>query len=230
MSNRVPRMYSLPPTEPQASNMENSSEERHSQFTCRICIERVRVDDKIKKCKHGFCSNCMAKYIEAKVVEFNVANIKCPAVGCNLLLDPLSCRPFISKHIFNKWCDLLCNATVLHDYSNKFVYCPYRDCSALILNECGGGDEQERCTCPYCKKKFCVRCKSPWHAGYWCREMKKFKDRNDILVGRLIEKEKWTRCPKCGNAVERRGGCPTIHCRCIYDLPLIPLFALSFGL
>ncbi|XVF84328.1 hypothetical protein PTKIN_Ptkin17bG0028200 [Pterospermum kingtungense] len=195
-------------------------EEPDSDFTCEICIEPVGADNKFKNsslCKHSFCSDCVAKYIEAKVVEFNVANIDCPALDCKFSLDPLSCRPIISNHVFTKWCDLLCNATVLHHYSNKFVYCPYQDCSALILNECGG--EPKQCTCPNCKNKFCFQCKCPWHAGYRCWEKEKFRDRNDVLVGELIEENKWTRCPKCGNVVERNGGC--IYIRCRYDLLLI---------
>ncbi|XVF54501.1 hypothetical protein PTKIN_Ptkin05aG0185300 [Pterospermum kingtungense] len=127
------------------------------------------------------------------------------------LLDLLSCRPIVSNHIFKKWCDLLCKATVLRYYSNRFVYYPYQDCLALILNLYGG--EPGRSTCPYCKNKFCIRCTSPWHAGYRCQEMNKFKDRNDTLVGELIEEKKWTRRPRCRNAVERNGACRTIHCR-----------------
>ncbi|XVF54500.1 hypothetical protein PTKIN_Ptkin05aG0185200 [Pterospermum kingtungense] len=42
-------------------------EEHNSDFTCRICFERVRVENKFKNkslCKHSFWSDCIAKYIE----------------------------------------------------------------------------------------------------------------------------------------------------------------------
>ncbi|KAK6279504.1 hypothetical protein POUND7_019771 [Theobroma cacao] len=193
----------------------SESQEPDSDFTCEICIEIVSANNKFKNrsmCKHDFCSDCIAKYIEAKVLEYNIANISCPALDCEFSLDPISCRPVISNHLFNKWCDLLCSATVLEYYSDRSVYCPYRDCSALIVNECN--DKVDRSTCPNCKKKFCFRCKSPWHAGYGCREKRMFRDKNDVLAGQLIEKMKWTRCPKCRNAVERKGGCMLIDCRC----------------
>ncbi|XVF29485.1 hypothetical protein REPUB_Repub15cG0124800 [Reevesia pubescens] len=200
---------------PKHDKSEAPPSEPDSDFTCEICIEPVRANNKFNsstscKCKHDFCSDCIAKYIESKV-EFNVADIKCPALSCEFSLDPLSCRTILSNHLFIKWCDLLCNATVLNHYSNRFVYCPYRDCSALILNECK--DKVKKCTCPNCKNEFCFQCKKPWHAGFRCREKGKFRDQNDVLVGKLIEAKKWTRCPKCGNAVERTGGCISVRCR-----------------
>ncbi|KAK6279505.1 hypothetical protein POUND7_019772 [Theobroma cacao] len=193
----------------------SKSQEPDSDFTCEICIENVSADNKFKNrsmCKHDFCSDCIAKYIEAKVLEYNISNISCPALNCDFSLDPISCRPVISNRLFNKWCDLLCSATVLEYYSDRSVYCPYRDCSALIVNECN--DKVDKSTCPNCKKKFCFQCKSPWHAGYGCREKGMFRDKNDVLAGQLIEKMKWTRCPKCRNAVERNSGCLLIYCRC----------------
>ncbi|XWS35318.1 hypothetical protein CRYUN_Cryun21dG0115600 [Craigia yunnanensis] len=196
-------------------NTQQKPEEPDSDFTCEICIEPFSADNKFKNssmCKHSFCSDCIAKYIEAKVVEFNIANINCPALDCKFLLDPLSCRPILSNQLFDKWCELLCHATVLEYYEHgRRCYCPYRDCSALVLNECN--DKVTKSTCPNCKNNFCFQCKSSWHAGYQCSEMRTYRDRNDILLGKLIEEKKWTRCPTCGHAVERNGGCIMIHCR-----------------
>ncbi|EOY04745.1 Uncharacterized protein TCM_019932 [Theobroma cacao] len=47
----------------------SKSQEPDSDFTCEICIENVSADNKFKNrsmCKHDFCSDCIAKYIEAK--------------------------------------------------------------------------------------------------------------------------------------------------------------------
>ncbi|XVF65699.1 hypothetical protein PTKIN_Ptkin09bG0270200 [Pterospermum kingtungense] len=188
-----------------------------SDFTCEICTEIVSASNKFSnnastgKCKHEFCCDCVAKYIES-MVGINVAYITCPALECKFSLDPVSCKSIITKHLFDKWCDLLCHATVSNYYSKRFIYCPYRDCSALILNECK--DKVQKCNCPNCKNEICFQCKSPWHARYRCRDKAKYKDSDDFLARKLIEKKKWTRCPHCGNAVEQIGGCPSINCRC----------------
>ncbi|XP_024458676.2 E3 ubiquitin-protein ligase RSL1 isoform X2 [Populus trichocarpa] len=179
-------------------------QEEDSNFTCEICIEPMLAIRKFKNgslCKHPFCLDCIAKYIEVKVEE-TTGCIECPGLNCKQLLDPLSCNCIISKPIFEKWCDHLCDSTVL---GSESCYCPYQDCSVLVLNECR--DKLTKIKCPNCKKSFCFLCKIPWHAGYQCNESRHLRDRNDILVGELIEEKKWTRCYNCGHSVERVSGC-----------------------
>ncbi|XVF65698.1 hypothetical protein PTKIN_Ptkin09bG0270100 [Pterospermum kingtungense] len=187
-----------------------------SPFTCEICDEPVSSkinfnNSTTSKCKHDICCDCIAKYIESKV-ELNIADINCPALECTSQLDPISCRPIIPNHVFDKWCDLLFDATVSRCYSNRFIYCPYGDCSALIVNECNY--KVQKCRCPNCKNEICFQCKSRWHADYRCGDKGKYRDWNDFLAEKLIEEKKWSRCPNCGNAVERIAGCHWIGCRC----------------
>ncbi|KAK7850200.1 hypothetical protein CFP56_001387 [Quercus suber] len=89
-------------------------------------------------------------------------------------------------------------------------YCPDPQCSTLVLNECKIVTKSE---CPVCKKEFCFQCKTRWHAGYRCNESGQLRDENDVLLGRLIEEKKWSRCPNCGHAVERVDGCNDVICR-----------------
>ncbi|OMO88668.1 Zinc finger, C6HC-type [Corchorus capsularis] len=182
--------------------------QKEESDSCEICVEPIKANNKFNNrniCKHNFCSSCIAKYIEAKVVQFNLANINCPALGCNFLLDPLSCRPIISSHLFQKWCDLLCSAVVLQYYSSNSVYCPNQNCSALIVNECKN-HEPTKSSCPNCKNMLCFKCKTQWHAGSPCREKREFSDRNELLTRKLIKQNEWTRCSNCRHFVERNGG------------------------
>ncbi|GKD16198.1 probable E3 ubiquitin-protein ligase RNF217 [Tanacetum coccineum] len=153
--------------------------------------------------------SCIIKYIKVKV-EDNVSDIKCPAANCNQSLEPLSCRPKITRELFNKWCDVLYETTVL---KIDRAYCPNRKCSVLILNECARAGGLKRCVCPYCKKPFCFRCKVPWHAGFSCDESRMKRDENDVAFGILSEKKMWRRCPGCRYFVERISGCDIIKCR-----------------
>ncbi|EEF32081.1 zinc finger protein, putative [Ricinus communis] len=185
---------------------------RIKNFTCEICIEPTLSNRKFKNgngCTHPFCNDCIAKYVEVKVID-NVANIKCPSLGCDRPLEPTSCMALIPKAIFDKWSDLLCEVRVLEW---ERCYCPYENCSALILNECRY-HKVKKVTCPNCKKNFCFNCKIPWHGGYWCRESRQLRDGNDVLAGELIENQRWTRCYNCGHSVERVDGCKFISCRC----------------
>ncbi|CAI9769077.1 unnamed protein product [Fraxinus pennsylvanica] len=182
-------------------------------FTCEICIEPMILPDrKFKnknKCSHPFCTDCIIKYIQVKLRDDNVGNIKCPAMNCNQFLDPISCRSVIGLSLFVKWCDVLCESVILGvDRS----YCPYTNCNALIVNECGGNLKKSKC--PSCKNWFCFQCKRVWHAGFGCEESGELRDRNDVAFGRLVEQKKWVRCPRCRHFVELTEGCRIIKCRC----------------
>ncbi|XP_076940898.1 E3 ubiquitin-protein ligase RSL1-like [Bidens hawaiensis] len=182
-------------------------------FTCEICIEPVTLPNtkfnNNNLCTHPFCTNCIIKYIQVKLQD-NVSDIKCPALDCHHSLDPVSCRPKVTHQLFDKWCDVLCDSVVL---GLDRVYCPNSDCSALIINECGGGSKLKRCACPNCKKPFCFRCKIPWHVGYRCKETGEIRDQNDVAFGVLSEKKKWKRCPNCRHCVELVLGCNSVKCR-----------------
>lgn len=186
-------------------------EENVSTFTCEICVEPVPSNKKFTNkggCVHPFCTDCMAKYIHVKV-EDGVANIKCPGLNCNNLLDPITCRKLIPEMVLDKWCDRLCDSILLE---LEMCYCPYSDCSAPIVNECGG--VVKKAECPNCKRSFCFQCKLPWHAGYRCSDNWDVRDENNILFKLLMERKKWSRCPRCGLCVERIAGCSSVTCRC----------------
>ena len=59
-----------------------------------------------------------------------------PGLTCDHLLDPLACRPILPASLFVKWCDLLVEQKVVVGFER--FYCPNQECSALIVNECGG--------------------------------------------------------------------------------------------
>lgn len=181
-------------------------------FTCEICSESISLNKKFKNkdavCDHPFCIDCIAKYIQVKVKD-GVANVECPGVNCDQFLDLVTCRPIIPNTVLDKWCDRLCDWSLLE---LERCYCPNLHCSAPVVNECGG--IVKRAECPNCKKLFCFRCKLSWHEGYRCDQSHVLRDENDVLFGQLIETNKWARCPSCGQCVERIDGCSSVVCRC----------------
>lgn len=200
-------------TSEKQSQEDGAGEENISTLTCEICIEpfisKMKFVNNDDGCDHAFCIDCMVKYIHVMIHDNRVAEVKCPGLNCNQLLDPVTCGQILPRTSFVKWCDLLCDSALLEF---ERCYCPYPDCSIPIVNECGG--IVQRSVCPNCKKPFCFKCKLPWHAGYQCEESGNLRDRNDILFGQLMERNRWTRCPQCGHCVERIDGCCSVRCRC----------------
>ncbi|KAM7252394.1 hypothetical protein ACFE04_024277 [Oxalis oulophora] len=201
----------------QEQELGQQQQQQQIEFTCEICIEptpTARTFNNNNLCTHLFCVECIAKYIQVKILE-NTAQISCPGLNCQHNIDPISSNTMslISKPMFSKWCELLCQDSVL---TLQKSYCPNRECMEMVVNECTNiNNIVKKSKCPNCNEFFCFECKKKWHAGFRCEDNEELtRNRNGILLGMLIESEKWQRCPTCGHCVQRSEGCRIIKCRC----------------
>ncbi|KAM3239361.1 E3 ubiquitin-protein ligase RSL1-like isoform X1 [Capsicum annuum] len=188
----------------------------HGKFTCDICYDEKSINEifKIMGCSHSYCKECMAKYLGTKIQE-NISRISCPNVGCKGILEPYNCRSILPKHVFDRWGDALCEAMILG--SEKF-YCPFKDCSALLIDENGGDFVVTQSECPECRRLFCAKCKVGWHSGIVCEEFQKLNEnergKEDLQLMQLAKSQEWQRCPRCKFYVARTNGCAQMKCRC----------------
>ncbi|KAI3923699.1 hypothetical protein MKW98_011329 [Papaver atlanticum] len=209
-------------------------------FTCEICVQIVLVNRQFKSmemrgCLHTYCTDCVAKYIQQKVIKHNMSEIKCANPDCNVILDASLCQSALPNRVFEKWCRVLCESLVLLDSSKGGVaygrsYCPFRDCSELILNECvriAPSTSNNNCTskitasnCPNCKKLFCFHCMVPWGGNHRCRRHETIIDidSNDVLFMEMVKRKRLVRFPNCFRYVEHIEGCASIKCSDIFFL------------
>ncbi|MCL7025662.1 hypothetical protein MKW94_024173 [Papaver nudicaule] len=205
-------------------NSSSNSSITDNFFTCEICIEPVLLSQKFNNmemdgCVHPYCTDCIVKYIEVKVIHDNESEIKCPNSDCTVFLNPLSCQLILPVSTFEKWSRVLCESAVFMESSKGGFaygrsYCPFRECSELVLNECF---YHYKINCPNCKKIFCFHCMVPWKVNHGCTRRGGLVidvDRNDLLFLEAARQENWTRCPNCGRYVERKIGCDFMMCRC----------------
>ncbi|XP_019459971.1 PREDICTED: uncharacterized protein LOC109359733 [Lupinus angustifolius] len=93
-------------------------------------------------------------YVESKIQE-NVVKIRCPKPECEVgLLELQRCRGILPKEVFDRWGDALCEAKILE---NKKLYFPYKDCSALMVND--GGELMKLSEFTNCRRLFYAQCK-----------------------------------------------------------------------
>ncbi|KAI3864786.1 hypothetical protein MKX03_034998 [Papaver bracteatum] len=138
---------------------------------------------KIKGCNHSFCSECV-----------NVMSIGCPEMKCQGVIEPEFCQSILPPEVYDRWGKALCESVILG--GQKF-YCPFKDCSALLLD--AGVEGISESECPHCNRLFCVQRKVPWHAGIVCAEFQKLnvdeRGREDTMLMEAAKTNKWQRCP-----------------------------------
>ncbi|KAG9457611.1 hypothetical protein H6P81_002119 [Aristolochia fimbriata] len=166
---RSPRPNSISPLCPAENFIDSGSD----VVVFSICAESVSAHQTIatETCSHAFCSDCVGKYI-ASHIEQNSVPVKCPEVSCTSLFEPDSFHGsvVVPPPLYELWGNLLCEAAVR---ASRKLYCPFRDCSALLLVEgCERGSNRalRRTRCPQCHRDFCAECKAPWHEGESCSE------------------------------------------------------------
>ncbi|KAJ6841821.1 E3 ubiquitin-protein ligase RNF144A-like isoform X1 [Iris pallida] len=186
---------------------------------CGICMDPKFLHEcfPVKGCSHRYCVSCVRRYVEAKVGE-NATSIRCPEQSCRGgVLDPEHCRPILGPEVHDRWGRALCDALFVG--AARF-YCPFKDCSGLLINEGegSGGEEVRESECPYCHRLFCARCRVPWHSGVRCEDRTKLaaERQEESMLREMAQRSKWGRCPNCKFYVSRTGGCDEIVCRCKY--------------
>ncbi|XP_057432739.1 probable E3 ubiquitin-protein ligase ARI9 [Lotus japonicus] len=183
-------------------------------FTCEICTDTKTMKDSfsITGCSHTYCSNCVVMYVRTKL-EDNVTNIQCPVSGCLGLLEAEDCRRILPAEVFDRWLKAVSEAMIPE--SEKF-YCPFPDCSALLIID--GKEVVGESECTNCKRFFCVQCKVPMHGEVTCEEFQKLgedeREMEDLMLMELAKVKNWKRCPHCRFYISKIDGCSMVRCRC----------------
>ncbi|XVE51760.1 hypothetical protein DITRI_Ditri02bG0066600 [Diplodiscus trichospermus] len=190
-----------------------------SRSYCEICVDRKERHQMftISGCSHSFCSDCISTYVKTRL-EQNITVIMCPGENCRVMLEFEACRPLLGKDVISLWGDLLCEELLCS--TGGRLYCPFKDCSVLLLND-NQGEVIAETECPFCHRLFCAQCHVPWHPGISCEEYQKLnedeRESEDLMVRNLAKENKWRRCPSCRFLVERTEGCLHMTCRCKFE-------------
>ncbi|ESQ39983.1 hypothetical protein EUTSA_v10000966mg [Eutrema salsugineum] len=210
------RILCFPPILEKGQSSKGKPLRPSTSFDCEICVESKPLTESfsINGCSHSYCNDCVSKYIAAKLQD-NILSIDCPVSGCSGRLEPEQCRVILPRQVFDRWGDALCEAVVMR---SKRFYCPYKDCSALVFLDESEGEKMKESECPHCNRMVCVACGTKWHLEVTCEEFQKLaeneREREDILLKKMAESQKWRRCPSCKFYIEKSQGCLYMKCRC----------------
>ncbi|KAK2645115.1 hypothetical protein Ddye_020310 [Dipteronia dyeriana] len=208
----------------------SSNSRDKSRFVCELCVESRRSEKlfSVKGCSHAYCADCIAKYVTSKV-EQNITSIGCPVSACRGKLDPEYCCKILPEHVFDRWGKALSETVIVG--AQKF-YCPFKDCSALLINDAEEEETIRESECPYCHRLFCAHCRVPWHSEIDCADFQKLnkneREREDIMLMKLAQNKKWQRCPNCRYYVEKKEGCLFMYCRSVLYFYILFIIVVNF--
>ncbi|KAL8502156.1 hypothetical protein ACS0TY_021316 [Phlomoides rotata] len=217
------------PSETGESSKTGSERSSSSPSLCEICAERKDEDDMFPlHCVHNFCTDCISKHVSIIIKKRRAlvtntdeaAKISCPVIDCTAVLETDKLRAVLPADVVSMWDDILCESLI--SPTMKF-YCPYKDCSGLLVREGGEGEVIRESECPFCHRLFCAKCNVAWHSGVGCEERERLKEEEErereaeLKFLDLAKKKEWQRCPNCKFYVDKREGCLHMTCRCRFE-------------
>lgn len=182
--------------------------------TCTICLNDNLNPDQmfsVDKCGHMFCSECVKRHIEVRLLEGSL--IRCLHSSCASKLTYGSCVNILTPKLKEIWEQRIKEDAI--PITNR-VYCPNPTCLAFMSEAELSISTRFRRLCVKCGEPFCINCKVPWHNNMSCDHYKTLHQnftKNDIMLINSANQNMWHQCRKCQHMIERSDGCDSVRCR-----------------
>ncbi|GMT01907.1 hypothetical protein PENTCL1PPCAC_24081 [Pristionchus entomophagus] len=168
--------------------------------------------------QHLFCGACVQGHAEAAVEQTSIVRaglgLKCMQPDCSGVLIYAHIEPLLAPNnreiVEEKIAAAALDAAAVN--VERCQRCPFAAIVDLPISD------QQTFDCRRCNFKYCRNCNREWstlHEGKTCEEL------NPEFIRRKVEAAlsgeavgMLQRCPSCGVAFEKNGGCNTMHCRC----------------
>ncbi|KEH34168.1 probable E3 ubiquitin-protein ligase RNF217 [Medicago truncatula] len=205
---RTNKQIQIKPKENKNNTNTDIEQGQSSKIFCGICLTNSNMFS-TGLCNHPFCTISISKYAKIQIKE-KVVKVKCPDPECSVELKQEHLQSILPNEIIVDWESANCEASIA---LKEKIYCPYKNCSLLLVNDEAGAVTS--CECPSCHRLFCAQCKVPWHANMNCQEFQNSEigqglKQSDRKFLELAKREKWKRCPKCSMHVQRTTGCVAV--------------------
>jgi len=196
---------------------EAAEKAERASFKCPLCFETTSFDNSVElDCLHRLCRDCFQGYLEVKIREKCVSEeeLVCPMPDCGREVTVPQVEGATKGSAL--WDRFLASRAELWQPSSgdgeRLYHCPARGCGARFLAHSVA--TRPWLICPECRQSFCGRCGFQ-HPGSSCEAYRTWRKENDSAereFDRLMEREKWQRCPHCKVACERQHGCNFMTC------------------
>lgn len=143
-------------------------------------------------------------------IKENHLPVLCCHEGCDV---PLAWRDFNNLSDLGYFEVPVLAASALSAYvlanPDKARFCTTPDCPMIysVTSE----EHAKVFICPECNARTCTACNEQEHEGVTCGDFRRYKKEGlDAWV--LEDPQNRKECPRCGNLVEKTGGCKKMYC------------------
>lgn len=186
-------------------------------LNCSLCFELHHPENTVDcesnhSATHFLCRPCFSMYVQKTFVE-NGGNTDLSAVPC-CAQKTESCYGLYSKDQvrtnLNSYTFYLTEEKQEAKMRREAIAAVLRDGDVIEL-ECDCGvvaviEKTRVIQCPGCEKRMCTQCRNEYHGEGLCPASKQ--------MAKVLQESNTSRCPGCGQAVTKVGGCDHMTCRC----------------
>ncbi|KAG0559880.1 hypothetical protein KC19_10G136400 [Ceratodon purpureus] len=217
------------------SSLENETDMNADEYGvqyCQICFEATQRTSSfvtLEGCEHQFCESCVSRHAEARILDGGQMHVTCLHDECPTIISYTQLSLLLSSTLLEVLTRRQIEAAIPEA---ERMYCPFRDCSALLFKPISHMDKPSSSAHPHptasgcveceaCHRAFCLECAVPWHSDMSCAEfnanLKNLRLLGDEKLLQLAGQKKWQRCKKCGRLVELSHGCFHMTCLCRHE-------------
>lgn len=175
-----------------------------TEIQCKICFEGVPLGHAYHlNCGHMYCKQCVKEFINEKINNREVLELKCPEEGCDLRFAKEHISHLCDEEIFEKYIKFREDYEV--SMNKKLRWCPRPNCGRYVENP--EGKTHFKCACGM---DVCFDCGSEWQDDHHC------KGNSDTLYNYWAKDKNIQLCPRCRIRIEKDHGCNHMtctHCR-----------------
>lgn len=179
---------------------------------CDVCWDDAEEANNMRCCSNTVCCECIRGVASAVIEQgWDGYIVRCPNPTCRREVSEYMLRKALTVEMMERLATLQ-EVTVKKQGSLEQAYCPRKGCATPVYVPANAS----RGRCSKCTKSFCASCLEAHSRFMPCaaHEAKHCVTSPRYALSQAW-KVVWTKpCPKCGERIEKNGGCSHMSCRC----------------